>query len=218
MDAGAEAVKTAIDGLNADGGTPMGEAMQDAYDWMYDYLSTHTSTSECSENYQVVLTDGFPSSDNDWDRINKNSDPDPVFTNSDYADADTWRGDPNQSAGDYANHSDDVARWMARGKCAESQDTTGNDPDYNVVTHTIGFGLESPLLNDTAEDGCGIGITAYDQTELVNAFYSLGLAMVTAVSFTAPVVSVDEANRPRAAIIFIWPSLNPKRGSIGRGI
>jgi hypothetical protein len=123
---GADAVIADIDTLSAGGGTPMGEAMQDAYDWMYDYLSTHTATAECSENYQVVLTDGFPSNDNDWDRIDKNSNPDPVFTNSDYKDADTWRGDPNQSAGDYANHSDDVARWMARGKCAESQDTTGN--------------------------------------------------------------------------------------------
>ena len=214
LDEGADAVIAGIDTLNANGGTPMGEAMQDAYDWMYDYLSTHTATSECSENYQVVLTDGFPSGDDDWDRIDKNS-TDPVFTNSNYADADTWTGDPVQTT--EANHSDDVARWMARGKCAESQDTTGTDPDYNVVTHTIGFGLESPLLNDTAEDGCGIGITAYNQTELVNAFYSLGLAMVSSVSFTAPVVSVDEANRTQSGDNLYMAFFKPKEGQHWQG-
>jgi len=212
---GADAVIAGIDTLTAGGGTPMGNAMQKTYNWMYDYLSTHTSTSECSENYQVVLTDGFPSGDTTWNSIYKNSDPDPVFTNSDYKDADTWTGDPIQTTA--ANYSDDVARWMARGKCAESQDTTGNDPDYNVVTHAIGFGLESPLLNDTAEDGCGIGITAYDQTELVNAFYSLGLAMVTSVSFTAPVVSVDEANRTQSGDNLYMAFFKPKEGQHWQG-
>jgi type IV pilus assembly protein PilY1 len=212
---GADAVIAGIDTLTANGGTPMGNAMQKSYNWMYDYLSTHTATAACSENYQVVMTDGFPSGDTTWNSIYKNSDPDPVFTNSDYIDADTWTGDPIQTSD--PNHSDDVARWMARGKCAESQDTTGNDPDYNVVTHTIGFGLESPLLNDTAEDGCGIGITAYDQTELVNAFYSLGLAMVSAVSFTAPVVSVDEANRTQSGDNLYMAFFKPKEGQHWQG-
>jgi len=212
---GADAVIADIDTLSANGGTPMGNAMQKTYNWMYDYLSTHTATSECSENYQVVLTDGFPSGDTIWNSIYKNSDPDPVFTNSDYKDADMWTGDPIQTSD--LNHSDDVARWMARGKCAESQDTTGNDPDYNVVTHTIGFGLESPLLEDTAEDGCGIGITAYNQTELVNAFYSLGLAMVSAVSFTAPVVSVDEANRTQSGDNLYMAFFKPKEGQHWQG-
>ncbi len=216
LDEGADAVIADIDTLSGSGGTPMGAAMQDTYDWMYDYLSTHTATSECSENYQVVLTDGFPSGDTTWNLINKNSNPDPVFYNNvDYVDADTWTGDPIQTTAE--NHSDDVARWMAREKCAESQDTGGTNPDYNVVTHTIGFGLESPLLNDTAEDGCGIGITAYDQTELVNAFYSLGLAMVTSVSFTAPVVSVDEANRTQSGDNLYMAFFKPKDGQHWQG-
>jgi len=210
LDAGADAVIAGIDTLSAGGGTPMGEAMQETYDWIHDYLSTHSSTSECSENYEVVMTDGFPSGDDVWNRIDKNSNPDPVFTSSDYKDGDTWTGDPIQTTDpDYA---DDVARWMARGKCVESQDTTGNDPDYNVITHTIGFGLESPLLQNTAEDGCGIGITANDQTELVNAFYSLGLSMSASVAFTAPVVSVDEANRTQSGdklyMAFFKPVVN----------
>lgn len=210
LDAGADAVIAGIDTLSAGGGTPMGEAMQEAYDWIHDYLSTHSSTSECSENYEVVMTDGFPSGDDVWNRIDKNSDPDPVFTSSDYIDGDTWTGDPIQTSDpDYA---DDVARWMARGKCVESQDTTGHDPDYNVITHTIGFGLESPLLKNTAKDGCGIGITANDQTELVNAFYSLGLSMSASVAFTAPVVSVDEANRTQSGdklyMAFFKPVVN----------
>ncbi|RLB27572.1 MAG: hypothetical protein DRG66_05180, partial [Deltaproteobacteria bacterium] len=72
-------------------------------------------------------------------------------------------------------------------------------------------------LNDTAEDGCGIGITAYNQTELVNAFYSLGLAMVSAVSFTAPVVSVDEANRTQSGDNLYMAFFKPKEGQHWEG-
>lgn len=195
MGAGEADLDTAIDALTAGGGTPMGEAMQDTYDFMYDFLENNTATAGCSNNYMVVLTDGFPSGDTEWHRIDKNSH-NPNFTDSQYDDGDGWTGDPTQTTA--ANHSDDVARWMARGKCAESSDTTGYDPDYNVITHTIGLGLDSPLLVDTADEGCGESLVANNRAELINAFYSLGLAMEPAVAFTAPVVSVDEANRTQS--------------------
>jgi type IV pilus assembly protein PilY1 len=180
-------IQTAMDNLSADGGTPMGEGMQEAYDYSYDYLAANTDLSQCSQNYLLVLTDGFPSGDDSWRRISKDDD-DPDFSDSDYHDDDTWGGDPTQGEGDVPNYSDDVARWLA----------TSPEADYQFTTHTIGFGLENPLLQDIADESGGLHLTAYDQEQLVNAFYSLGLAMTDAVSFTAPAISVDQANRAQS--------------------
>jgi type IV pilus assembly protein PilY1 len=173
-----------IDNLYPNGGTPMGEGMQEAYDYSYNYLNNHTDVSECSKNYLIVLTDGFPSGDNSWSRISED-DNDPDFSSSSYHDSDSWGGDPTQGEGDVPNYSDDVARWMYN----------STEADFKFTSHTIGFGLENPLLVDIANESNGIHLTAYDQTQLTNAFYSLGLAISEGVSFTAPAISVDEANR-----------------------
>ncbi len=216
MGASADDLKASIDALYANGGTPMGEAMQDTYDWMHDFLSdpANQAVAACSENYMVIMTDGFPSGDNSWSRIDRNNG-DPTFTYSDYNDGDSWTGDPTQTT--EPNYSDDVARWMARGKCGASSENGGYDPDYNVISHTIGLGLDSPLLEDTSEEGCGISLVANNKSELVNAFYSLGLAMEPSVSFTAPVVSVDETNRTESGNDLYMAFFKPQLGDHWQG-
>lgn len=187
-------IKTSLDDLVADGRTPMGEAMQDAYDAAYTYLSNNTTSGGCATNFMVVMTDGFPSLDNKWNRISAQTAPN--FLSTGNHDSDTWAGDPTQgNYGNTANYSDDVARWMYVG--SDWGDDT-EDADHLFTTHTIGFALESPLLEDVAGDGGGINITAMDRNEMINAFYSLGLLMSESVSYVAPVVTVDEANRTQS--------------------
>jgi type IV pilus assembly protein PilY1 len=72
------------------------------------------------------------------------------------------------------------------------------DPEssyVNVITHHIAFGAKHPLLQDAAGESGGEYITAYNKGQLVAAFYSFVLSMSEAVSFIAPVVSVDAANK-----------------------
>ena len=213
LESSVDAIKASLDALVADGGTPMGEAMQDAYDAAYSYLADNTETSECANNFMVVLTDGFPSGDDTWARIDKNSQ-DPNFTLAGQHDGDSWGGDPTQGQGGVANYSDDVARWMHEGGDADA-DTI--DADYLFTTHTIGFALESPLLKNVADDGGGINITAQNRTELINAFYSLGILMSSSVSFTAPVVSVDEANRTQSGDRVYMAFFKPGAGELWKG-
>lgn len=208
-----DAIKTSLDGLTAGGGTPMGEAMQDAYDAAYNYLYTHSETAECANNFMVVMTDGFPSGDDSWARIDQNP-PNPSFSNSSQHDGDTWGGDPTQDEGDEPNYSDDVARWMHEAADVDADDI---DADYLYSTHTIGFALESPLLKNVADDGGGVNITAQNRTELINAFYSLGLLMSDSVSFTAPVVSVDEANRTQSGDRLYMAFFKPGSGEVWQG-
>jgi type IV pilus assembly protein PilY1 len=212
-----QALKSTIDTLTPGGGTPMGEAMQMSYDWIYANVAAKSHQWDCFENFMILVTDGYPSGDLVWDTIHNNSNPDPVFTDANYQDGDYWAGDPNQGQGDVPNYSDDVARWMARGKCATASDETGTNPDINVITHTIGFGLDSPLLADVAEEGCGINITAYNRSELINAFYTLGLLIAKSVAFTAPVVSVDEANRTQSGDELYMAFFKPENGGYWKG-
>ena len=208
-------IKTSLDNLSANGGTPMGEAMQDAYDAAYSYLQSNATTAGCANNFMVVMTDGFPSNDDSWARINsQGAGTNPNFSSGSQNDGDTWGGDPTQGQGGVANYSDDVARWMHEGA---GVDADAIDADYLYTTHTIGFSLESPLLQNVADDGGGISITAQDRTELINAFYSLGLLMSTSVSFTAPVVSVDEANRTQSGDRLYMAFFKPASGELWQG-
>ncbi len=180
-------IRSAMSSLAPKGGTPMGKGMQMAYDYGYDYLAAHPDSAACSRNYLLVLTDGFPSGDTAWKSITKDDDH-PDFSLPRYHDMDAWGGDPIQGYGNVPNYSDDVARWMYRNAQA----------DYHYTTHTIGFGMDNPLLQDIADEGNGLYLTAYDQEQLINAFYSLGLSMTDAVSFTAPALSVDQTNRAQS--------------------
>ncbi len=69
------------------------------------------------------------------------------------------------------------------------------DTPDNILVNSIGFTVDSPMLAHAAELGGGAYLTAFSKSQLVNAFYSLGLLITDYTSYTAPVVSVDEANR-----------------------
>jgi type IV pilus assembly protein PilY1 len=181
-------IKAAVDTLAVSGGTPMSEALQDGYENNYSYFSdpANADEAECANKFIILMTDGYPNGDNDWDRINL--DGNPVFNNlsNAYVDDDGWVGlDGND------NYGDDVAKWL--------YDENNNGwATYKHTVHTIGFGLDHPLLGDIANSSGGIYITAFNEGQLINAFHSLSLAMTESQSFVAPVVSVDQANRTQS--------------------
>jgi len=178
-----DAVKAAVDTLKVSGGTPMAEALQDAYEnsWAFFTNPSYADEAECANKFIILMTDGFPNGDNDWDRINV--DGSPVFNNTSnsYVDDDGWVGLDAEK-----NYGDDVAKWMK------------TVATYKHTVHTIGFGLDHPLLQDMADSSGGIYITAFNEGQLINAFHSLSLAMTESQSFVAPVVSVDQANRTQS--------------------
>lgn len=208
----ADEVITAIDGLSAGGGTPLGYALQVAYnDNKTSYLDGATGTAECSYNYLVAMTDGFPTGDSSWSVINDStasSYTNPTFgvcsggygACSNYGDADDWPDDTYDG-----NQSDDVAHWLY------------TKATHKHTVHSIGFGLNNPMLGDMADSSNGIYITAYSEQQLVNAFYSLGLSMSSAVAFTAPVVSVDQANRTQSGDSLYMAFFRPEEDEWWRG-
>ena len=94
-------VITAISSLTPSGGTPLGKALQDAYDDSnYDFYETNSDEAQCAKKYIIAMSDGFPTGDDDWDRIDTAKDGNPDFDDT----GETYVDDPN----DYSNHS---ASW-----------------------------------------------------------------------------------------------------------
>ncbi len=184
------AIVSHVTGTEPKYGTPLGEALQDVFDDGYYGHRNSLNNLLCRKNYVIVVTDGYPSGDESWGRIGG------VATFSDF-DGDGWTEDPAQySAPVPPDYYDDVAHWMYTHSWLDK--TAVADPAnsfVNVITHHIGFSLDQPLLEDAAGESGGDYITAFNKQQLVAAFYSLAMKMSGAISFTAPVVSVDAVNK-----------------------
>jgi type IV pilus assembly protein PilY1 len=199
-DTSAADLKSKINGFSATGGTTIGIAMQRAYNYTITQFNAKAPPT-CAQNFNVLLTDGFSTTDDKtWNLISwygKTK----TFTDED---GDDWCGDPVQGASGTKIFADDVARWLRNSGVT----ITGRTSGVTVTTHTIGFGLENPLLQDIADDSAstmdpndnirGVHITAYNEQQLVDAFRKIGILTAASNSFVAPVVSVDTANRTQS--------------------
>ena len=171
-------------------GSPLGEALQDIFEDGYYGHRNSLDNLTCRRNYAIVVSDGFASGDEEWDRISG------VTIADD--DGDGYTADPYQYLPDPApdNYYDDVAHWLYTHSWHDKSEVSDPANSYeNVISHQIAFGTYQPLMEDAAEEAGGVYITAYNKAQLVNAFYSVALMISEAISFTAPVVSVDAANK-----------------------
>jgi type IV pilus assembly protein PilY1 len=171
-------------------GSPLGEALQDVFEEGYYGHRNSLDNLTCRRNYAIVVSDGFASGDEDWSRIGG------VTIADD--DGDGFTADPYQyiPAAAPENYYDDVAAWLYNHSWHDK--TEVDDPANsfeNVMSHQIAFGTFQPLMKDAAEEAGGVYITAYNKAQLVNALSSVALMISEAISFTAPVVSVDAANK-----------------------
>lgn len=180
--------------VTAGGGTPIGEALQEVFEVGYYQHRSSIDNLLCRKNYAIVLSDGFPSTDDNWGLIGDITG-DPHLPFEDW-DGDGFTADPYQYASPPPNYYDDVAEWMYNHSWLDKTEVADPAQSYvNVSTHHVSFGFQNPLMENAAAQSGGMFITAYNEGQLNAAFYALALSISEAVSFTAPVVSVDEANK-----------------------
>ncbi|MDR3631396.1 MAG: hypothetical protein P4L42_13790 [Desulfocapsaceae bacterium] len=174
--------------------TPLMESLQDV--WIHGYYGQRDAlgSQPCSKNYVITMSDGFASQDNDAGRIHRVLSSAPVFSDTDN---DRYTQDPYQyKTNAPPDFYDDVAQWIYTHSWRDGSPISDPAGSYeNVITHNIAFGSTQPLMQDASIDGGGQYLSVYNKEQLVSAFYSLGLMMSQAVSFTSPVVSVDTANK-----------------------
>ena len=133
----------------------------------------------CARNYNIVLTDGEPVNDADTPGL--------VDNLPDWFDTVGYTGCTGTAMGDCL---DDLAAYMYEADIS-------NDPGVqNVITHTIGFAIDLPILEETARRGQG----TYFQADNVESLTLTLLEIVNniedrSLSFATPAVAVNSFNR-----------------------
>ncbi len=202
-DAVRQNIITHINALEPEGGTPLGEAMQD----VFNHFETKAGLlPECTRNYTIVLSDGFPSADDDWSRVSGET-----FTDRD---GDGWTEDPYQYATPPDDYFDDVAHFMYTTSFRDRTAVANPSSSYdNITSHMLSFIQGIPLLENAANEAGGIYLAAYNKQQLINAFYSLGLLIIKSTSYVAPVISVDTSNKTQSGEYLYMAFFKPKDGA-----
>jgi type IV pilus assembly protein PilY1 len=204
LDSNRQVVLDAIDGLPADGRTPLSETLyESALYWRgmpayYGEKINETATDPgalastnpevyqqpswdvCAKNYNVLLTDGEPVDDEEAQGLA------PTLPN--FA---TALGRSSCTFNLMGDCLDDIAEYLS----VEDIDpnTAG---DQLVTTHTIGFTIDLPILADTALASGGQYFLADDVESLTKTLLAI-IADINdqSLSFSAPAVSVNTFNR-----------------------
>ncbi len=199
-----EQILDVIDGLDADGFTPLSEALYESalywngssayYGENVDQFATDPNalsstdpnvyrspiSNACAKNYNVLLTDGEPNLDLDPPNL--------VAGLSGYTSLLERTG---------CNGTDEGACLDDIGEYLSLLDAKPDIPGLqNVTTHTIGFNIDLPILRDTAVASGGEYFLADDVESLTLALLQI-VANINerSLSFAAPAVSVNTFNR-----------------------
>jgi type IV pilus assembly protein PilY1 len=205
LDTNRDTILARIDGLNADGWTPLSETMfESALFWQglnahYGELYEQHRTADdalvsrepevyrrpemlsCSKNFNVLISDGAPTRDVDT--------PDLLDKLPSYS---TVVGTGCSGTGD-GGCLPDIGEYLAN---------TDIHPTLrgrqSVITHTIAFAEDIPILEETARVSGGQFLQADDTDSLLTAITDI-VSQVNerALSFSAPAVSVNTFNRTR---------------------
>ena len=205
-------MKTIIDNLGADGFTPLTETMYEAGQYYHgrnvyygldsvgnDGVTPEPSVAEsregpnlelydspadglsCRKNFIVLLTDGEPTADNGANGL--------IPSLPGFEDA---TGNNNCTGSGDGRCLDDMAAYLYN----RDLDNDVDDGVQNVITYTIGFAVDFPLLQSTAERGGGDYFTAGDVAGLEAAFDTIiGDVSSGSSAFAVPAAAVNSFNR-----------------------
>ncbi len=207
LDSNRVSLNAQIDALDADGWTPLSETLfETALYWQGlpahygETINQHTTDPaalastgpdvyrrpdmlSCSKNFNVLITDGQPTEDLDTLGLLGQL---PEYTP-------TLEGRIGCTGTGQGACLDDVAEYLSKKDI---------NPVLNgrqsVVTHTIGFTVDLPILEETARLSGGQYLLADDTDSLLVALTDI-VSQVNerALSYTAPAVSVNTFNRTR---------------------
>jgi type IV pilus assembly protein PilY1 len=149
-----------IDGIKANGYTPLGESMETILDYFSVTGAGGAITQPCQYNFTLVVTDGLPTRDINvspylFDADGDGNDPGSCAT----------LGAPYDNSLDCSDYFDDVAYYMAH------NDLRGDlEGDQFVYTYVIGYQLNNQLLVDAAANGEGLFFEASNAVEMFMSF------------------------------------------------
>jgi type IV pilus assembly protein PilY1 len=205
LDANRAAILATINGITADGATPVSETLYEAARYWRglpayygENISEHPTdpaalgslpadpevyaapqSQACAKNFNVILTDGKPVDDAETPDIVDN--------------LPNWFGVHGYSGctGSIEGYClDDIAAYLAEG------DISAAPGQQKVTTHTIGFDINLPILEEAALRGDGDYFLADDVESLTIALLEIVNDINDrSLSFAAPAVAVNTFNR-----------------------
>ena len=186
--------------------TPLSETLAEAglyYAGMKSWFNsgvTHTSpiTEVCQKNYIILMTDGEPTQDNNY-RLKSTT----YMNGKVIHDYDKDGKDFDSSGnfiyinGDYGSHMlDDVAKFLYEEDIRHPMGDGTSFVKQNVITHTIGFKTEVPILSSTAANGGGMYLQANSSSSLDAALEEINNSISESNAvFLAPAVPVNRTLR-----------------------
>jgi type IV pilus assembly protein PilY1 len=173
-----------VNAISADGYTPLAETMVDALTYLQDSSASAPIEYACQRTFIILMTDGSPTKD-----LNV-----PAYI-GDY-DGDgrepgtcTSIGAEESNSADCSDYLDDVAAYLY-------QNDLRNDLDgeQNAVTYTVGFSIDIPLLQETADNGGGLYFTASNAEELQSSLGAIFVDILSRVSSGGGVALISSEN------------------------
>ncbi len=238
LDANRTTILDTINGITADGATPVSETVyESARFWRGltayygENVSEHTTDpaalasdpddpevyeqpvfQACAKNFNVLLTDGEPVEDLET--------PDIVDNLPGWNATLGYDGCTGTIEGACL---DDIAAYLA------NVDISGDGSEQHVITHTIGFDVDLPILKEAAVRGEGDYFLADDVESLTIALLEIFNDITDrSLSFAAPAIAVNTFNRTQnlndlylttfaARETYRWPG-NVKKYRIKNGV
>jgi len=170
-----------IDVMSANSWTPSGEALWTLAQHFED-ASNGPIEYTCQKNFIIFVTDGLPTKDKSVPSVVGDQDGD----NNEPGSCASIGAPQYSESNDCSDYMDDVAYYMANNDMRP--DLSG---EQNVVTYTIGFGVDAPLLADTAANGQGLYRLAWNLETLIAELGTVVGDIVNRISSGAAVAVVS---------------------------
>lgn len=170
-------VDATMQSISANSFTPLGETLAEIWQYFkggsssYNSGVTYTSpiTASCQQSFTIIVTDGEPTGDNRY--------------TDDFS---SYGWNPNDSVWLTTTHLPDVALYM------HNNPAVAKFPGSTITTYTVGFNVNSPILQATAANGGGQYFTAANEAALAGALNTVVNNIVGMVS-SASAAAVNTA-------------------------
>jgi len=222
-------IYNALAGLNADTWTPLAETLFEAGLYFKGENSLFNVDSQgrplkytspvqyyCQKNYIILITDGEPTKDIvDLSDEKKNA---ILNTIGNQGDRDK---DNNEKTRQYemegSDYLDDVAMYLNQDIDLSPQVTTKLHKQ-NITIYTVGFTWNSPLLQDTANNGGGKYYYAHNAQSFVIALQSIIEEILEkSTSYVAPVVPISQMEKTSSGNRMYLAMFKPTLKSFWKG-
>lgn len=171
-----------IRNITANAWTPLGESMETILNYYKRTDANAPIEAHCQRNFIVVVTDGLPTKDLGISAYLFDADGDGL----DPGDCMSIGMPYNPSGWDCSHHFDDVAYWMFNNDLRPDLEGT-----QNIITYTIGFNIDAPLLELSAVKGGGLYLSAMNAAELWTSLELVIIDIINRISSGAAVAVVS---------------------------